>query len=411
MSIEASKQQRPHERPSSVALIEAARGLVPLLRERADRTDRERRVPDEIIAAMQRAGLFCSLKPARYGGCEYGLVEHVGIALELARGCGSSGWVFSMINETSWFIALFPEQAQDEVWAKDNTALAAASIITDPQQAQARRMPGGFRLNGRFAFASGSDHAQWLVLSAVVAADAADEDAVAHWFLVPKSQLGVDDNWFVLGLRGTGSRAMLADDVFVPAHRAVVREDLWQGRAPGPALHPDFALLHTPRAQLSPFPAASSVVGLTLGAVESFADIAQGIRRWAGSGRRAQIGDSEAVQLQFSESAAEAYAARLLLEAGVRDQMACVDARLPVPRELRARVARDSGFAGVLCQRAVSRLHTAAGSAGIFDGHPLQRALRDVHTGVAQISMHWDVMALPYAQLAFERKEEIETRK
>ncbi len=407
MSIEESTTRRSREHLSSAALIDAARALVPELRERANRTDRERRVPDETIAAMQSAGLFCSLKPARYGGCEYGLVEHAGIALELARGCGSSGWVFSMINETSWFIALFPEQAQDEVWAEDGSALAAASIITDPQQAQAWRVPGGYRLSGRFPFASGSDHAQWLVLSAAVAADAAstvDGSAVAHWFLVPKSELGVDDNWFVLGLRGTGSRAMLADGVFVPAHRAAVREDLWQGRAPGPALHPDFALLHTPRAHLSPFPAASSVVGLTLGAVEIFAEAAQGVRRWAGSGRRAQIGDSEAVQLQYAESAAEAYAARLLLEAGVRDQMACVDARLPVPRELRARVARDSSFAGILCRRAVSRLYTAAGSAGIFDGNPLQRALRDVHTGVAQISMHWEVMALPSAQLAFERK-------
>lgn len=405
MSIEERETQQRHARPSSADLIEAARTLVPALRERADRTDRERRVPDESLAAMQGAGLFRSLKPATYGGFEYGLVEHAGIALELARGCGSSGWVFSMINETSWFIALFPEQAQDEVWAEDGAALAAASIITDPQQAQARRVPGGYRLNGRFGFASGSDHAQWLVLSAVVAAEAAqpDESAVAHWFLVPKGELGVDDDWYVLGLRGSGSRTMLADDLFVPAHRAAVREDLWQGRAPGPALHPDFALLHTPRAQLSPFPAASSVVGLTLGAVELFAEIAQGVRRWAGSGRRAPIGDSEAVQLQYAESAAEAYAARLLLEAGVRDQMACVDARLPVPHELRTRVARDNGFAGILCRRAVSRLHTAAGSAGIFDGHPLQRALRDVHTGVAQISMHWEVMALPYAQHAFGR--------
>jgi alkylation response protein AidB-like acyl-CoA dehydrogenase len=264
-------------------------------------------------------------------------------------------------------------------------------------------VPGGFSLSGRFAFASGSDHADWLVLSAAVVADDADHPAVVRWFLVPRRELGVDDNWFVLGLRGTGSRAMLADDVFVPEHRAVVRDDLWQGRGPGAALHPDYALLHTPRAHLSPFPAAASVVGLTLGALAEFAESAREIRRWAGSGRRAQIGDSEAVQLQYAESAAEADAARLLLEAGLRDQMACVEARLPVPPELRARVARDSGFIGILCRRALSRIYTAAGSAAIFDGHPLQRALRDVHTGVAQISMHWELTALPYARLALGR--------
>jgi two-component flavin-dependent monooxygenase len=134
-----------------------------------------------------------------------------------------------------------------------------------------------------------------------------------------------------------------------------------------------------------------------LGAVEVFTEEARNLKRWSRTGR-ATIGTSEAVQLQLAESAAEAFAARLLIEAGARDQMAYVTARQPVPRELQARVGRDGGFAGILCRRAVSRLYAAAGSAAIFDGHPLQRALRDVNTGIAQISMHWELTALPYAQ-------------
>jgi 3-hydroxy-9,10-secoandrosta-1,3,5(10)-triene-9,17-dione monooxygenase len=90
-------EQAP-ERFARTALLDAARALVPVLRQRAEQTDRERRVPDASLAAMQSAGLFRSLKPAAYGGYECGLFEHASIAMELARGCGSSGWVFSMID-------------------------------------------------------------------------------------------------------------------------------------------------------------------------------------------------------------------------------------------------------------------------------------------------------------------------
>jgi len=113
------------------ALVDSACALVPALRQRAEQTDRERRVPDASLAAMQSAGLFRSLKPATYGGYECGLIEHAAIAMELARGCASSGWVFSMINETSWFISLFPGAAQDEVWADVRYAAWTAAQLGD----------------------------------------------------------------------------------------------------------------------------------------------------------------------------------------------------------------------------------------------------------------------------------------
>jgi 3-hydroxy-9,10-secoandrosta-1,3,5(10)-triene-9,17-dione monooxygenase len=142
------------------------------------------------------------LKPARYGGYELGLYEHGIISLELSKGCGSTGWIYSLLDEASWFIALFPPEAQDEVWGADPTACAAGSLRPNATRSHAERVDGGFRLSGRFSFASGSDHATWIFLAAF-APPTGEGEAIPYFFLVPKTELELVDDWFVMGMRGT----------------------------------------------------------------------------------------------------------------------------------------------------------------------------------------------------------------
>jgi 3-hydroxy-9,10-secoandrosta-1,3,5(10)-triene-9,17-dione monooxygenase len=234
-----------------------------------------------------------------------------------------------------------------------------------------------------------------MLLAAPVASTDATRPVEAYFFLVPKHELTPLDDWFVLGMRGTNSRSFLADDLFVPAHRAARRDDVFGAAGEGPLLHPTFALLKSPRSRITPFVASAPAVGVALGAVETFAELARGLRRRGGSLR-----ESDVMKLKLSESAAETYAARLIVENDTKETMAHVRAGEPIPDELRARLLRDSAFVGLLSQRAVDRLHTALGSSAIFDGHPLQRAFRDVHTCIAQASMHWEVRGLDYAEFA-----------
>lgn len=395
IGMQASAGRAAPPRLDGDGVLAAARSLVPVLRERAAETDQQRRVPEASFEAIQDAGLLHLLKPSRYGGHELGLYEYTQVGMELARGCASTGWVFSVLCEHSWFISLFPAQAQDEVWGKDSYAVSAGSLAADPTRSSVERRPGGFGLSGRFAFASGSDHAQWLLLAGVVMPDNGIGQGEATFFLVPKDELEMVDDWFVLGLRGTGSRSFTAQDVFVPEHRAVARADLFGARTEGVELHPTFDLLRSPRSRITPFVNSAPIVGMALGAVDTFTDVARDLRRRSG-----RVAESEAVKLALAESAAEADAARTIIESDTREVMRHVRDDEPVSDELQVRLLRDAAYVGRLSRQAVDRLHLAVGATGVFDTHPLQRSLRDVHTGLAQASMHWEARALGYADLA-----------
>src|ERR1700722_15271775 len=108
--------------PEGVGLVSAASAMVPRLRELAAQTDADRRVPDETFQAFQKAGLYQTFKPKRFGGLQLGLYDHAMIAMELGRGCASSAWIFSLLNEHSWFISLFPQAAQEDIWGSDRSS-------------------------------------------------------------------------------------------------------------------------------------------------------------------------------------------------------------------------------------------------------------------------------------------------
>lgn len=392
--------QAPVARPAPPRLdgdgvLAAARSLVPVLRERAVETDQQRRVPEASFEAIQDAGLLHLLKPSRYGGHELGLYEYAQVGMELARACASTGWVFSVLSEHSWFLSLFPAEAQDEVWGADIYAVAAGSLAADPQRSSVERVRGGVRLSGRFAFASGSDHAGWLLLGGIVEPEDGTGPGEPTFFLVPKHELEMIDDWFVLGLRGTGSRSFTAQEVFVPRHRVVARAELFGARTEGVDLHPTFDLLKSPRSRIAPFVNSAPIVGMALGAVDSFTDVARDLRRRSG-----RISESETVKLALAESAAEADAARMMIESDTSEVMQRVRAGEPISDSLQVRLLRDAAYVGRLSRQAIDRLHLAVGASGIFDTHPLQRALRDVHTGLAQASMHWEARAVGYADLA-----------
>src|SRR5215467_7860685 len=143
-------------------LMENARRLVPVFRERSPRTDSERKVPAESIAELRAAGLLDVLLPRALGGSEVDFSVFSAITRVLATGCGSTAWVYAILAETAWIAALFPQKAQEEVW-EDRAALFCASIIP---WGKARRVDGGYRISGRWQYLSGSDYATWVVLNA-----------------------------------------------------------------------------------------------------------------------------------------------------------------------------------------------------------------------------------------------------
>src|SRR5262245_21628779 len=216
-------------KPDVPELLSSARTIAEIARERAQETEANRRIADDIIERIQEAGLFRVLQPAAYGGFEYGFEAFVELVATIGRGCGSTGWVYGLGAVHQWFVACFGKDAQDEFWS-DPGALAAGSYAPVGKTVA---VDGGYRTSGVWSFASGCDSAQWYLLSTMVPSDRGFEPPKPCFLLVPCADARIDDNWHTMGLAGTGSKNIVADDLFVPAHRALAIPDLAAGTSPG----------------------------------------------------------------------------------------------------------------------------------------------------------------------------------
>jgi len=207
-------------------LTAKAAALVPLLRAKAAEIEREGRIPDEVLAAIDAAQLFRLRTPQRFGGFEADIRTYMDVVTELGRGCGSTSWIAFISIATVWIAALFPDEAQREVFAGNPDVRFMGAL---GMTARARAVDGGYSLNGKWAYASNCLHAHWAVLSAPLPQGAA---VVPSILLVPMRDLAIEESWHVAGMRGTGSHTVIAKDIFVPAHRALPTEILAQGRSP-----------------------------------------------------------------------------------------------------------------------------------------------------------------------------------
>ena len=202
--------------------VRRARAMTPRVRERALRAERERRIPIETIEEFVGEGLGRILTPQRWGGYEISHHAACDVIVEISAACASTGWCCSFLNIHVWWLATFPDEAQHDVW-RDTPDVNLAAVIS-PQGNKAVTVDGGYRLNGRWTWASGVDHCHWTILTAL--ADDGKETPTPRCFVLPRKDYAIKDTWFNVGMKGTGSNDVIVDDVFVPAHRSVALSDI-----------------------------------------------------------------------------------------------------------------------------------------------------------------------------------------
>ncbi|HTP97489.1 MAG TPA: acyl-CoA dehydrogenase family protein [Burkholderiales bacterium] len=374
-------------------LLERARALVPALRERAQRCEELRRLPDETIRDLHRSGLFRMLQPRRVGGAELDYTILIDACAEVSRGCGSTGWVLGNLAAHHWMLAMWPKAAQDEVWNVSPDELIGSSVVFP--SGSALRVDGGYRLSGRWPFSSGIDPCTWNMLGGIVHG----EDPETHeyrLFLLPRADYQVIDTWRAAGLRGTGSHDVTANDVFVPEHRTIAVEDTKGGPTPGAEANPS-ALYRIPLFATFPYMLSGVALGIAQGTLELFTEsLTHRVTRY--SGRVAS--DFTTVQMHIAESSACIDAARLIMRANCDQVQRTAEARQVPDMMTKARYRRDGAFSTELCVRAVDTLFVASGGGGLYEANPIQRAFRDVHAAAAHISMIWDAAATTYGRVA-----------
>jgi len=258
--------------PRAQEMLAAARAMGPALRERRARCKADRRVPDETVAEFHDAGFFKILQPEQWGGYAMDPQVFYMVGLEVARHCPSSAWILGVIAVHNWQLAVFDDQAAQDVWADDPTTLISSSYAP---VGKVKVVDGGFRLSGRWSFSSGSQHCKWAFLGAVVPTPAAPFDMANYrTFLVPISDYEIVDNWDVVGLQGTGSHDIVVDDVFVPEHRTHKSMDGFLCDNPGNAVN-DAPLYRMPFMQVFVRAVCTATLGACEGALESFVEVAK----------------------------------------------------------------------------------------------------------------------------------------
>ncbi|WFB05693.1 acyl-CoA dehydrogenase family protein [Streptomyces sp. LX-29] len=384
----------------SKALIEGAAELVGLLRRNAARTEEDRRVAEENIEVLADTGLFVITVPERLGGHQASVRTLLEVTAELGRGCGSTAWTTALINVCGWMIGLYPERAQREVYGEDPGA-RACSVLTPG--GTSRAAASGQVITGRWPFASGCLHARWALLGTpVTGADGEQTDRGVA--LVPMDELTVEDTWHTAGMRGTGSHTLLAEDVFVPAHRILSVTG---------ALRGEYATEFTDETlyRAAFVPLLSSVLvgpqlGLARGGLELvMASLAQG--RPMSHTFYEQAREASSTQMQVAEAAQLIDTAALHLMRAADDIDGWAASGRNMPLRDRARVRMDTATVARRSREALDILLNVHGAGSFAEANPLQRIWRDQETASRHAMTNPAVASELYGRALLDIQEQI----
>ena len=352
-----------------LAQLEAARTLAPLLAAHSGEGERSRRLPREVVEALVAGGFFRMLVPSSLGGGESDPATFVATVEELARRDASAGWCIAACATSGMVAAYIDEAAAQEVFGPG----ASVSGGVFAPRGTAYHESATYLVTGRWAFASGIDHCDWLMGGCMVFENGTrkmlgEGRPDIRLALFPASEVEVIDTWSVSGLRGTGSHDMQVHEIRVPADRTTsLLTDKPLERGPLYAF-PIFGLL------------ALSIAGVALGiartALDDITELAGGKTPTLSSRR---LADRAATQAGVARAEAAWRAARELLYAEIERGWA--EARLhgevSVPEKAALRLAAThatTASAGI-----VDAAYDLGGGTSIYETSPLQRHFRDIH--------------------------------
>lgn len=347
----------------NAALVDSVRALRPLVLEHADASEKARRVAAPVVDALTSAGVFHMLVPRALGGGEAKPLDLLGVLEELAAADASAAWV-TMIGATSGLTSAYlaPDAAR-EIFGH-GPGIFEAGVVA-PRGA-ATPVDGGFRVNGRWPFASGCQLSQWIGLSCMTEKDGAP----TVWYaMLPAAEVEIHNTWDVSGLRATGSHDVSAHDVFVPESRGFYFMTT-RPRHPGPLYA--FSMRGLLAAAV-----ASVALGVGRGALDD-------LREFAGAkvptGRMKPLAESAVTQTEYSQAEAALRSGRAFLVEAITAMWETLQRGDTVTDEQRAllRLACSAAVQGAV--RAVDASYGLGGGSSIYAGSPLQRRFRDIHT-------------------------------
>jgi alkylation response protein AidB-like acyl-CoA dehydrogenase len=353
-----------------------ARSLAPLLEAAAPRIEAERRLPEDVLAAAHGAGLFRTLLPRAYGGEELDPASHVRMVEEVAAADASTAWCLGQGTGCSMAAAYVEPSVAREIWGDPSAVLAWGM-----GGAVARMVEGGYRVSGRWQFASGHGHAAWMGGHCRVQEPdgsircGPDGEPIERTMLFPHDIADWTVGWDVIGLRGTGSDTYAVEDLFVPDAYTVERDTDGDRRIDAPLYR--FSTTHL---------YASGFAGVSLGVARGLLDAFVALARdKTPRTSAATLRDSAVIQREVAEASAKLGGARALLLQTLREcwDHAVAGNRLTLDHKVAIRMATTSAIHRA--REVGDWAYAEAGATAIFESQPFERRFRDLHAAGQQV--------------------------
>jgi alkylation response protein AidB-like acyl-CoA dehydrogenase len=364
--------------------VAAAINLTPHIRAVREELEATRRLPPSLVQAIADAGLFRLYLPHAVGGPELPPLTVFRVIEELSKADGSVGWCTMIATAGSLFSGWLRPDIGRALFGQPPDVRIAGSLRPE---GQAYPVDGGYRVRGHWDFASGINHANWLMCTCIIM----DGDTPRQTptgvpetrsLLVPVAEATIEDTWSVVGMCGTGSHDFIVDDVFVPAPHSFSLTA--QPLANGPLYSPRLLFVVAWTATVA------NALGIARGAIDAFIELATQARSTSSP---ILLRERSLVQTRVAEAEAILSAARAYVLEAVGAAWEAVCTSMPDPsREIaQARLAITHGMHEAV--RAVDRVFHAAGTNAVYRKYGLERYFRDVHTAVqhaAGLPVHFE---------------------
>jgi alkylation response protein AidB-like acyl-CoA dehydrogenase len=352
--------------------IRRAAALRPLLEQNAAQTETGRRIPEVIIRALEDAGLFELMVPKRFDGHGLSMETVLKVSAELAKGCPSTSWVQTLMNVSSWFATRATHRLQEDIFRKTMKPRLCGGLMPS---CDVQAVEGGMLITGRWDFTSGCWHSNWCICGVPTLSGGLKSDE-SGWAFIPMSDLTIEDTWFAAGMKGTGSNTVVANNLFVPAHRLMSLR--------GEHADPDWSSRYRPE-PCDHWPLMSVLVLVLIGPVLGAAEGALEAVVAGGALRRGikytiyhRRSESAVVQHNIADAAMMIDTARFHILRAAAD-VDRAGAGIAPDYLTRARLRADCGYAARAACEAVNLLVSIAGGSAFKESNPVQRYWRDIN--------------------------------
>ena len=354
-------------------LVASAKALAPQIRAVRDEMESGRRLPAALAQALDQSGLMQLYLPRSMGGPEIDPVTYYHVIEELSKVDGSVGWCALLSSDATFFAGWLKPEVGRAMFGDDPHVRIAASFRA---LGEANPVDGGYRVTGRWDYASGIDHANWLTVHCRVVDENGPKLTLSgtpetRMLFVPAENATIHDTWNTMGMLGTGSNDFTIEDIFVP------EEQTWELWGPAQESSP----FYDPRLFMAMTwpPVVANALGMARGAMEAFVELAN----QSGSTSSATLlRDRASIQNAVGKAEAIINASRAYVLDSIGAVMdAVTEGREdPGPQIAQARLAITHGMWEAL--KAVDMLFHAAGTNAIHQKYPLERFFRDIHVAV-----------------------------